>query len=151
MNNRIKQSEFYSEYPHILEHLQGLVTPSSESPLSHKLLHLVRLRASQINQCGFCQHMHTDEARKSNENQARLDVLSAWKELNCFNKEERVALEWTEALTLIHSSTITDELYKTVENMFGKQGLIKLTSVILQINSWNRMNRPDFSRHLIAL
>ena len=150
MNNRIKQSEFYSEYPHILEHLQGLVNPAAESALSHKLLHLVRLRASQINQCGFCQHMHADEARKSNENQARLDVLSAWKEQDCFDNKERVALEWTEALTLIHSSTITEELYSTVENAFGKQGLIELTSVILQINSWNRISvslqfQPDIS------
>ena len=97
MNNRLKQSEFYSEYPHILEHLQGLVNPAAESALSHNLLHLVRLRASQINQCGFYQHMHADKARKSNENQARLDVLSAWKELDCFDNKERVALEWTQA------------------------------------------------------
>ena len=140
MNNRIKQSEFYSEYPHILEHLQGLVKPSVESTLSQKLIHLVRLRASQINQCGFCQHMHAGEARQSDENQARLDVLTAWREMNCFTHEERVALEWTEALTLIHASTITEDLYSNVESVFGKEGLIELTTIVLQINSWNRIS-----------
>ena len=140
MKKRITQSELYSEYPHILEHLTGLVKPSVKSTLSHKLIHLVKLRASQINQCGFCQHMHAEEARVSDENQSRLDVLSAWRELDCFNFEERTALAWTEALTLIHSSTITEEMYNSVESTFGKKGLIELTSIILQINSWNRIS-----------
>lgn len=132
MKKRITQSELYSEYPHILEHLTGLVKPSVKSTLSHKLIHLVKLRASQINQCGFCQHMHAEEARESDENQSRLDVLSAWRELDCFSFEERTALAWTEALTLIHSSTITEEMYNSVESTFGKEGLIELTSIILQ-------------------
>lgn len=140
MNKRITQSELYSEYPHILEHLTGLAKPLHGSTLSHKLIHLVTLRASQINQCGLCQHMHAEEAREAGENQERLDVLSAWRELHCFTPEERAALEWTEALTLIHTSTITDERYSRIEGVFGKQGLIELTSIILQINSWNRIS-----------
>jgi len=139
MTNRIKQSEFYSKHPHILEHLAGLVNVSNTSQLNESLIHMVRLRASQINQCGFCQKMHADEARAAGEKQARLDVLSAWRELDCFTNEERTALEWTEALTLIHSSTISDDIYSKVERVFGKQGLVALTTVILQINSWNRI------------
>ncbi|MFD3323391.1 carboxymuconolactone decarboxylase family protein [Alteromonas macleodii] len=92
--------------------------------------HAVKLRASQINQCGFCQHMHAEEARESDENQSRLDVLSAWRELDCFSFEERTALAWTEALTLIHSSTITEEMYNSVESTFGKEGLIELTRLL---------------------
>jgi AhpD family alkylhydroperoxidase len=74
MNKRITQSELYSEYSHILEHLTGLAKPLHGSTLSHKLIHLVTLRASQINQCGFCQHMHAEEAREAGENQEKLDV-----------------------------------------------------------------------------
>ena len=84
--------------------------------------------------------IYAEEARESDENQSRLDVLSAWRELDCFSFEERTALAWTEALTLIHSSTITEEMYNSVESTFGKEGLIELTSIILQINSWNRIS-----------
>lgn len=140
MSNRITQHEFYSEYPHILEHLTDLVNPNDTSQLSHRLIHLVRLRASQINQCGFCQKMHADEARGSGEAQTRLDVLAAWKEVDCLSYEEKTALAWTEALTLIHRSGITTELYNRVEDVFGKREMVALTTIILQINSWNRIS-----------
>ena len=83
--------------------------------------------------------MHADEARADGELQSRLDVLPAWKELSCFTAKERAALAWTEALTLINHVEITDAVFQSVLDAFGESGLIELTTVIVQINSWNRI------------
>lgn len=140
MLNRISQSTVYQQCPRLVTHLMGLAELPVSSSLSPSLLHLVRLRASQLNRCGFCQQMHADEARHDGESQGRLDVLSAWRELNCFTTRERAALAWTEALTLISNDGVSDAVYQTAADEFGAADLIELTTVVLQINSWNRLS-----------
>ncbi|MCC2616230.1 carboxymuconolactone decarboxylase family protein [Aestuariibacter halophilus] len=151
MQARLSQSSLYQQCPRVLEHLSGLGEVPAEVALPSSLLHLVKLRASQLNQCGFCQHMHANEARQDGEQQGRLDVLPAWREVDVFSPEERAALAWTEALTRISDQTISDHLYQQAHNAFGDSGLIELTSVILQINSWNRISvafrfQPDIAQ-----
>ncbi len=140
MQERITQSALYQASPRLVNHLMGLGEPDASADLSATLLHLIKLRASQINHCGFCQHMHAGEARVDGELQARLDVLPAWREVSCFTPRERIALAWTEALTLISSDQVSDELFESAVKEFGQTGLIELTTVILAINSWNRIS-----------
>src|SRR5690606_34248637 len=101
MQHRLSQSSFYEKCPRLVTHLTALGKVPPNVNLSSQLIHLVRLRASQLNHCGFCQKMHADEARADGESQSRLDVLPAWKELSVFTENERAALAWTEALTRI--------------------------------------------------
>ncbi|KXJ60813.1 MAG: alkylhydroperoxidase [Alteromonas sp. Nap_26] len=151
MLERISQTTFYKHCPNVVAQLSGLTEFAESSPLTPSLLHLVRLRASQINRCGFCQKMHADEARRDGETQDRLDVLAAWRELSCFTAQERVALAWTEALTLVCNSEITEDIYQNTLEAFGQQGLLDLTMAIVQINSWNRISvslcfQPDIEQ-----
>ncbi|WP_417441509.1 carboxymuconolactone decarboxylase family protein [Idiomarina sp.] len=139
MQHRISQSSLYKQCPRLVTHLTALGDVPESVNLSPQLLHLVRLRASQLNHCGFCQKMHADEARADDELQSRLDVLPAWKELSCFTAKERAALAWTEALTLVNHVEITDAVFQSALDAFGESGLIELTTVIVQINSWNRI------------
>lgn len=139
MEHRISQSSLYEQCPRLVNHLTALGEVPEAANLSPRLLHLVKLRASQLNHCGFCQKMHADEARADGEVQSRLDVLPAWKELSCFTTKERAALEWTEALTLINSVEVTDNTFQAALDAFGESGLMELTTVIVQINSWNRI------------
>lgn len=90
------------------------------SNLEKSLFELVKTRASQINGCGYCLDMHTKDARKEGETEQRLYALSAWRETPFFTVRERIALEWTEALTLIAGNHISDELYAKVSKEFNE-------------------------------
>lgn len=139
MTTRISQSEFYSQGAWITDALMALEKVTVTDVLTPHLVHLVKLRVSQLNQCCFCQHMHSGEARADGENQARLDVLPAWREAPCFSEHERVALAWAEALTLQTTTPIGDDLYQQSEQVLGKEALLELTALIAAINSWNRI------------
>lgn len=110
--------------------------------LEHSLLHLVKTRASQINGCAYCIDMHTKDARAEGETEQRLYALSAWRETPFFTDRERAALEWTEALTLIHQNNVPDELYDRVRGQFSAEELVNLSLAVVAINGWNRLAIP---------
>ncbi|HLU25016.1 MAG TPA: carboxymuconolactone decarboxylase family protein [Longimicrobiales bacterium] len=111
-----------------------------ECGLEHSLLHLVKLRASQINGCAYCVDMHSKDARAEGEEEQRLYALSVWRETPFFSERERAALAWTEALTLIHDERgVPDELYNAVRERFSEKELVDLTLAIVAINGWNRI------------
>ncbi|MGQ7262609.1 carboxymuconolactone decarboxylase family protein [Vreelandella sp. V005] len=140
MSTRISQQSVYRLVPRLAKHLTALGNVASGSPVNRSIIHLVNLRVSQINHCCFCQHMHSQEARDDGEHQVRLDVLPAWREAPCFSTQERAALAWAEALTLISQQAVSDSDYQSALDAFGEQGLIDLTAIIVQINSWNRIS-----------
>jgi AhpD family alkylhydroperoxidase len=107
--------------------------------LEHSLLELVKTRASQINGCAYCIDMHTKDARAEGESEQRLYALSAWRETPLYSDRERAALEWTEALTLIHTSHVADEVYERVREHFTAEELVKLSLAVVTINGWNRL------------
>jgi len=107
--------------------------------IDQSLLELIKLRASQINGCAFCIDMHTKDARKAGESEQRLYALSAWRETPFYTDRERIALQWTEALTLIAQNEVSDRLYCAAKEQFGEDGLVALTMAIVSINSWNRL------------
>lgn len=108
--------------------------------LETSLMELVKMRASQINGCGFCLHMHALDARKLGESEERLYLLDAWRESPLYNDRERAALAWTEALTLVADKRAPDDVYEAVKAQFTEEEQVKLTLLIVAINGWNRVN-----------
>ena len=110
------------------------------SSLERSLLDLVEIRASQINGCAWCLDMHTKDAMGSGESSQRIFLLNAWEESPQFTNREKMALKWTEAVTLISENHISDELFDEVSKEFSEIELVELTGAIISINSWNRAN-----------
>lgn len=116
---------------------------SNETAIEPQLKHLVKLRASQINGCAYCMAMHTEEALKDGERIDRLSLISAWREAtDWFTPREQAALIWTEALTTIATTHVSDEMYATVREQFSERDLADLTLLIITINGWNRVAIP---------
>lgn len=140
MSERISRMSVYKNQPAIVQHLVGLAKAAEGSGLAKSLIHLMKIRASQLNGCAFCQHMHAAEARKDGEQQQRLDVLPTWHEVrSAFSEREQAALAWTEALTLVAGSGVSDEAFAKVAAVYSEQEILDLTALIVTINSWNRI------------
>ncbi|WP_421988811.1 carboxymuconolactone decarboxylase family protein [Roseococcus sp.] len=107
--------------------------------LEHSLLELVKIRASQINRCAFCLHMHTTDARKAGETEMRIHMLPAWRESTLYTDRERAALTWTEALTLVAETGAPDADYELLKAQFTEAEQVNLTFAIGVINTWNRL------------
>jgi len=107
--------------------------------LDPKLLALVKVRASQINGCAFCLHMHSEQALKLGENSARLLVLDAWRESALYTERERAALAWTDSLTRISETHAPDADFERVRGHFSEAELTTLSIAIAMINAWNRL------------
>lgn len=125
--------------PDAVKAMIALETSIAKSGLEESLRHLVKLRASQINACAFCIHMHTTEARKHGESEMRLYMLNAWRESTLYSDRERAALAWTEALTLVAQTGAPDADYELVKAQFSEAEQVQLTFLIGAINVWNRL------------
>lgn len=107
--------------------------------LEEGLMELVEIRASQINGCARCLHMHTASARQHGETEERLYLLDAWRESSLYSARERAALAWTEALTLLPQTRAPDDIYEAVKARFSDKEQVLLTLLIVAINGWNRV------------
>ena len=115
----------------------------TQTDIERSLVHLVKMRASQINGCAYCMAMHTEEALKDGERIDRLAVLSAWHETpEWFTEREQAALIWTETLTRIATDQVTDRVYDSVREQFDEKDLADLTLLVIAINGWNRIAIP---------
>jgi AhpD family alkylhydroperoxidase len=110
-----------------------------KSGFDSKLLHLLKMRASQINGCAYCIDMHSKDARAAGETEQRLYELNAWRETPFYSDRERVALEWTEALTLVSETHVPDDVYERARQHFNEAELVNLTLAVIAINGWNRL------------
>jgi AhpD family alkylhydroperoxidase len=110
-----------------------------QSGLEDSLMALVKVRASQINGCAACLHMHTANARKQGETEERLYLLDAWRDSPLYSDRERAALAWTEALMLLSQTHAPDQGYQTLQAQFTEEEQVKLTLLIVAINGWNRI------------
>ena len=121
-------------YGHFLQ-LEGLILQH----VDRRLLHLVKLRASQINGCAYCIAMHTDEALRDGEPTERLTLLDAWEESTLYSEKERAALTWIEEVTLIADSGASKETFDALKAHFSETEIAWLTLAAVQINAWNRI------------
>src|SRR5262245_2544959 len=126
--------------PGVIHAMLGLERQVRQAGLDGKLLDLVRMRASQINGCSYCLDMHSKDARANGETEQRLYGLNAWRETPYYSERERAALEWTEALTLVAESHVSDEVFERVRAQFSENELVHLSLAIVAINGWNRLN-----------
>ncbi len=126
--------------PGVIQAMLGLERQIRKAGFEHKLLDLVRMRASQINGCSACIDMHTKDARANGETEQRLYGLNAWRETPYYSARERAALEWTEALTLVSETHVPDDVYERVRDQFSEDELVHLSLAIVSINGWNRLN-----------
>ncbi len=120
--------------------MMALEAHLNASGLDKRLLHMVKLRASQINGCAYCIDMHWKDARAAGETEQRLYGLDAWREASYYTDRERAALEWTEALTNIADGHAPDAVYEAVRAQFSEKELVDLTWAIAGINAWNRVS-----------
>ncbi len=110
-----------------------------KSGLDHKLLSLIKIRASQINGCAYCIAMHTRDARKIGETDERMHLLDAWREAPIYTAREQAALAWTEALTLLTDGHVPDAVFEQVRRQFSEKEIVDLTLAVVAINGWNRI------------
>ena len=122
----------------VLRALLGLGVHANTG-LEPALLELVKMRASQINGCAYCLHMHSRDARALGESEERLYLLDAWRESPLYSDRERAALAWTEALTRIADTHAPDADYEAARAQFSEKELIDLSMAIVAINGWNRL------------
>lgn len=130
---------FAQALPKGVKALRDLEAAIAQSGLDSQLLHLVKMRASQINGCAYCLDMHSKDARAEGETEQRLYGLSAWDEAPFYTQRERAALAWTDALTLIAQTHAPDDVYREVRAEFSDAELAGLTAAIAAINAWNRL------------
>ena len=130
---------YYQAAPDTLKALLALEAQIQASGLEQSLIELVKTRASQINGCAYCINIHTQDARKHGETEARLYLLNAWRESPGYSDRERAALAWTEAVTLISETQAPDDLYEDVRAQFSESETVNLTMLIATINAWNRL------------
>jgi len=100
---------------------------------------LIRIRASQINGCAYCIYHHSKDARWMGETEQRIALLSGWRETSLFSTHERLILEMTEEITLIHDHGLSDRVYRRAVALFGEQMTAQLIMAITTINAWNRL------------
>lgn len=149
MNSRANYATLAAQAMEILFQQEHYLRQQFESSrtLSVPLWYLIKLRASQINQCAFCLDMHTKEAIQNGESPSRIIGLSAWRDSDNYNDIERCALNWVEYIT--HCEPIDDQSYQSAAQLLGEQALVDLTLAANAINSWNRIGKtfkPPISR-----
>jgi AhpD family alkylhydroperoxidase len=118
--------------------------------LEESLMELVEIRASQINGCAACLHMHTAAARKRGESEERLYLLDAWRESPLYSARDRAALAWTDSMTLVSETHAPDEAYQALQAQFTPEEQVALTLLIVTINGWNRIQIGFRGVHPVA-
>ncbi|MGW2051742.1 carboxymuconolactone decarboxylase family protein [Streptomyces sp. NPDC001858] len=126
----------------VLRHINSAAKLVADSTLPGATQELVKIRASQINGCGFCTDMHTKEATLAGESAQRLHLIAAWREANVFTDAERAALELAEQGTRTADAAggVSDEAWANAAKYYDEDQLISLVSLIAIINTYNRIN-----------
>ena len=132
--------DYGTELPEATSAMSGLEAVVRQSTLEQKLLELVRIRASQLNGCGYCLDMHTKDARAGGALEQRLYAVPVWRETPFFTPRERAALAWAEAVTELARSGVPDEVYEEARAHFTEVELVNLTLAVVAINGWNRLS-----------
>lgn len=126
----------------VMKYINSAGKVVSDSPLPHATQELVKIRASQINGCGFCTDMHTKDAAHAGETSLRLNLIAAWREAKVFTDAERAALELTEQGTRIADAAggVSDDVWANARKHYDDEQLSALVSLIALINTYNRLN-----------
>ncbi|MGW0652581.1 carboxymuconolactone decarboxylase family protein [Streptomyces sp. 2-1] len=126
----------------VMRHLNSANKVVAESTLPVATQELVKVRASQINGCGFCTDMHIKDAVAAGETQQRLNLVAVWREAKVFTDAERAALEIAEQGTRIADAAggVPDDAWARATKYFDEDQLAALISLLAIINAYNRIN-----------
>lgn len=131
--------DFAKSAPKVFRALVGFDAAAREG-LDPALVELIQIRASLLNHCAYCLHMHTGDARKAGESEDRLHMVAVWREArHFFTPKEQAALALTEAVTLVAGAGVPDTVYAEAAAHFGDDELAHVLALILTINTWNRV------------
>ncbi|MFJ9816374.1 carboxymuconolactone decarboxylase family protein [Streptomyces sp. NPDC101151] len=131
--------DFAKSAPKVFRSLIGFDAAAREG-LAPALVELIQIRASHLNHCAYCLHMHTNDARKAGESEDRLHMVAVWREArHFFTPKEQAALALTEAVTRVADAGVPDEAYEEAAAHFEETELAHVLALILAINTWNRV------------
>ena len=127
--------------PGVFEAMQALGKAAGQG-LPQATAEFVNLRASQINGCSVCVHMHARNLQKAGESDERIWAVGAWRDAPFFTDAERAALALTEAVTRLsdREDPVPDEIFDEAARHFEEPALNALILQITLINAWNRLN-----------
>ena len=128
-----------AEFPDAYKRMANLNSAVSRGDLPSRVRHFVKIRASEINGCAYCIDMHMEEALADGIDPKELRFLSVWREVDLFNEQERAALAFAEAVTLISESHVPREVYDAAAAVFSETELGTLLWESIVINAWNRL------------
>lgn len=134
-----KRVDIKNVEPAAYQAMYGLENYLKQTELDKIQVHLLKIRASQINGCAYCLNMHTKEALASGETNQRIFLLNAWRDTDIFTQEEKAVLALCEEVTLIHNRGVSDETYDNISNYFNENYIAQLIMAIVTINTWNRL------------
>ena len=144
MSNAAQVIHYEQITPHIFQTLASVHQLMAKQGFDPMTIHLVELRASQMNKCAYCIKMHTKEARDDGERNERLDRVIVWRHVPDFSPAEKAALAWTEALTDLKEETDYEGLRSTLKEHYSDEDISVLTTAVAMINLWNRF---QISKH----
>jgi alkylhydroperoxidase family enzyme len=81
----------------------------------------------------------TANGHKNGATPQRIFLLNAWRETGLFTEKEKRILAITEAVTLIHSQGLPDNIYEKAEQHFTKNYIAQVIMAAVTINAWNRI------------
>ena len=144
MKNRVNLGKAAPELYQSVVNLDRLATEAIASAgIAEGFAHLLRLRASQLNQCAFCVRMHTRDALAHGESSDRISVLPAWRETQYFDEKEQAAFALIEAVTMISDGQVSDSLYESVAEVLSDKEIAAVEWLGVAINAWNRIAIPS--------
>lgn len=125
----------------VIGHLVAADQSVGRSTLPATVQELIKIRASQINGCGFCLDMHTKDALAAGESVLRMTMVAAWSEATVFTDAERAALELTEQGTRIaDGGEVSDAAWTNATKHYDAEQLTAIIAQIAVINAFNTVN-----------
>ena len=131
--------DFQKAAPDALKAVLQLETYVQSSGLDRRFIHLIKLRASQINGCAYCVDMHIRESRHDGMSDQWINLMSVWRESSVYDPSERALLGWVEAVTNVAQTGIPDGEFEALKVYFSDEEIMKITMAIGTINIWNRL------------
>ena len=125
--------------PGAMKAMYGLETYLKTCGLETELLHLIKMRVSQINGCAYCLDMHSKDLRAAGETEQRIYMLDGWRDAPISSDRERAALGWAEAVTRVTEGHVPDAMYEETKRQFSDTEIANLTLAVATINAWNRL------------
>lgn len=140
MSHRKPTSEISPQAFAAVRELEKYVSSTGLDKVHYKL---IKIRASQINGCGFCLDMHARQARELGVSDQRIYMLSAWREANIYTEEEKAILALTEEVTLIADHGVSDAVYNLAVELLGEEYTKAVVMGVVAISAWNRILVTD--------